>query len=144
MRRNNGSGSTGVVAVLAVLALLAGLGAWNFFRNLHSEQQVFRPYRSVSDAELEQLAEAYSAESERAGVRYGAAQSSGAEVRDHPLLGERLDEFERVRRRSERTRELGARASELESTLGALDEEMRIRDAERDRVALFLKRLLTI
>lgn len=144
MKRNNGNGTVGVVGLLAFLAVVAGLGTWNYFRNAASEEQVFRPYRGVSEAELAQLASAYRAEADQAGVRYGAARDRAGSVRDHQLLGERLDEFERVRRRSERTRELGARTSELESTLVEIEREQGFREAERDRFALFLKRLLTI
>ncbi len=144
MKRNSGNATAGILALLAVLGLLAGLGAWNYFRNLHSEQQVFRPYRGVSDAELAQLVDAYKSEVERAGARYGAAQEASGNVRNHQLLAERLGEFERVRRRSERTRELGAKTAELETTLRAVEEERRFRESERDHMAVFLKRLLTI
>lgn len=144
MKRNDGNASVGIVGLLAVLAVFAALGAWNYHRNLGGEEQVFRPYRGVSETELAQLLEAYRGEVDRAGARYGAARGGAGQVRSHQLLSDRLDEFERVRRRSERTRELGAHASELESTLILIEKETGFRESERNRVALFLKRLLTI
>ncbi len=144
MKRHTGNAVLGAAALVAVLAVFVGAGAWNYARNYRAEQEVFRPFRGVSDRELSQLADAYRAETDRAESRYNAAQTGTGHVRDRQLLGERLDEFERVRRRSERTRELGAHASELQTSLRAVEEELQIRESERDRMALFLRRLLTI
>lgn len=144
LRRNTGSGTLGVAALLGVLAVAAVLGAWNFHRNVQKEAEVFRPYRGVSEAELTQLAEAYGAEAERAQAQWDHARKGSGRVRDHQLLDERLGEFERVRRRSERTRNLGAKSAELDATLLAIEQEQQIRATEAQGVARFLRLLLTI
>ncbi len=143
-RRHTGSGTLGIAALLGVLAVAAVLGAWNYHRNLTKEEQVFRPYRGVSEAELTQLAEAYRAEAERADAQWGAAREGAGRVRDHQLLRERLGEFERVRRRSERVRDLGAKSAELDATVAAIEQEQQIRAAEGEGLARFLRLLLTI
>ncbi len=144
LRRNTGSGTLGIAALLGVLAVAAVLGAWNVHRNLAKEEQVFRPYRGVSEAELTQLAEAYRAEAQRAQSHWDEARKGSGRVRDHQLLDERLVEFERVRRRSERTRNLGAKSAELDATLAAIEQEQQLRANEAQGVARFLRLLLTI
>ena len=132
-----------VAAVLLVLALVAGLGTYNYLRNAAAEEEIFRPYRGVSDEELEELAAAYSEAVETANARYEAARGRGGGVRERHLLGQRVSEYERQRRRSARVRNLGGNAAELEASLRAVEEEVRYREANRDPWKRVLRLALT-
>ena len=142
--RQSQDGAAGTVVLGMLLVALAAAGTWNYLRNVRAEEQVFRPYASYSDANLTALQEAYGAEAEQLRARYERARGTAAGVRDRELLGEQVREFERVQRVSHQVRELGAQLSEREAALRDLDDEQAQRERDRDALAVFLRRLLTL
>lgn len=133
------------VALLAVLlAALAGGGAYNYRRNLAEEDKVPRPYRSYATADLDALIEAYEQEIESLEGRYQAQRRSAGSVKDTAFIDDGIREYERVRRSSSRSRALGAEISKQGATLEELRREKQIRAGEEDKMALFLRRLLTV
>jgi hypothetical protein len=137
-------GSGKAVPLLLVLLLLCGAGAWNYRRNLALESQAERPFRSYAEADLERLLAAYEQEAERAQRR--AAATRRASVKEMPvgLVGEKAREFERVQRASQRVRDAKGDLAESELMVERIGQELRHRDAERDKVAVFLRRLTTL
>lgn len=135
--------------LLVLLVTLSAAGAWNYVRNWKAEQEVFRPYRSYSDAELEKLRTAYQQEIDRLSSRQEALERR---VRAHkfgaqqagPLLGDRVAAFERTRQMNDRLRAVEGEIAEFEAAVRDLEAEERRRELERDRVRLFLRRLLTV
>lgn len=143
MRRNQaGAGQVG--ALLILLLLLCGGGAWNYYRNVQAEQAQPRPYRGLDERELAALEEALEAEVEAYARRYEAATGRRVPVSDEGLLGEKVEQFERVQAQSAQVREIGQRLSQSESSLRRVRAEQQKREEERDRTRLFLRRLLTI
>lgn len=142
--RGGQGGAAGVAVLLVVVLVAAAAGAWNYQRNARAEQQAFRPYASYSDANLASLTEAYGGEVEALRVRYERARGSSAGVRDRELLGEQVREFERVQRASQSVRDLGTQLSEREAALRDLETEQAQRERDRDQLAVFLRRLLTL
>lgn len=142
--RGRSEAGNGIVAVLLVLAILGGAGFWNYQRNLEAEKQVYRPFRTHTDEQLAQLSAAY--ESEKAGdaERYQNAAGRRATPDSKAYFDQQVREFERVQQAGETKKRLQAEVAESVTTLKLLSEEQRLRAAERDRVKLFFKRLLTI
>jgi hypothetical protein len=140
-KRDAGIGRLG--ALLLLLPLLGGVGAWNYHRNLEIEKAEPRPYRGLSEANLADLAEALQAELDAYTRRYQKATGRKVDVRDAQLLGEQVREFERVQAVSRDTRELGEQLSKTQGSLHRVQQEQRKRDAERDRLRLTMRRLLS-
>ncbi len=113
-----------VGALLA--AVLAGCGEWG----ARSGEQEFRPYGSYSAADLEALAEAYRAEVAALQARFDTAKRKLGGVRDREVLDQQVREFERVRRRGDAFRALGAELSEREATLREVERELARRNAD--------------
>lgn len=132
-----------VVPLLLVLLLLGGAGAWNYRRNLEAENAEPRPYRGLREPDLAALGEAMEAEIQVYVDRYQQATGRKVQVRSPQLLDEQIREFERVQSISETTRQIGRELSEREGSLRRVRQEQRRREQERDRVALFLRRLLS-
>ena len=140
-RRN--LGGTLLPALLA-LALLGALGAWNYRANRELENAEPRPYRGLREPDLAALGHALEAEIGVYVERYQRATGRRVEVRSPQLLGDQIREFERVQSISESTRQIGRELSEREGSLRRVRQEQRKRDEERDRVRLFLRRLLAV
>ena len=142
-RRRREAGNS-VVALLLLLVIAGGAGAWNYRRNLALEDDVYRPFRGYTDEALADLAEAYESRQDVDRQRFDAASSRRVNAQEKAYFDQQVREFERVQRAHAGKQEVRARMAESQTTLKLLDEERRLRANEGDRVALFLKRLLTI
>lgn len=139
------SGGGGRLLLVVLLLGLGVAGAWNYRRNLEAEAAEHpRPYRTLADDEVEQLAAAYRSEIAEWEQRARNARAGSGEVRDRARLDERIQEFERAQRSGTReraaSRELALRRSELEK----LEQEQRLRSGSENVLALHLRRLLTL
>lgn len=143
MRHRRRRGAAGAKLLAVLLLGLAGAGGWNYRRNLAAEQARPRPYRGYTEQAVEQLAAAYRQEIQELGARSDAARASRRGVQDRALLDQQIGEFERVQRQAERERALGRRLGAQEAALADLEAELQRREAERDGVRLFLRRLLS-
>lgn len=137
-----GGGSGKLLALLVVL--LAALGGANYLRNLRAEEAVPRPYQSYSDAEIEALVEAYRTEAESLDrrledVRKGRVAPSGG-----TLIGDRVEDYERARRKGERVRGLAREAADREATVEELERERAIRERLDGGWRLHWERLVSI
>ena len=130
--------------LLAFLVLLVVGGAYNYQRNLAKEAKQLRPFREYTDADLETLLGAYRADAEGLSKRYQSLSRGRPEVPGGGLIDEQVRQFERVQRRGERVRETGAALSMREADIAQLEREVRLREQERDRFGLFLKRVATL
>lgn len=137
-----GEGNSRALCVL--LVLLLGGGGWNYYRNWDADQQIPRPYRGLSEADIEALAASHRREAEALEARYAAARESRARTGGGQLLGDRIDDFEAAAAQGRRTRALGGALSEREAVLAELARELERRDAERDWLRFHLRRLVTI
>jgi hypothetical protein len=141
MARSGGGG--GILLVVLLLALGVG-GAWNYRRNLDAEAaESPRPYRTLSDAEIEQLITAYEGEIGEWETREGGVRSTTGGVRDRAHFDDRVREFERVQRSGARVRAVGDELRVRQIELEKLEEEQRLRSDSQDVLALHLRRLLT-
>ncbi len=138
------AGNTQVVLLLLLLLGAAGAGAWNYQRNVELEKQVMRPYRGISDAELGSLRSAYEAEIEEFRRRYEQLSGYRPQVRDGRYFDQKVDEFERVQKVSVQVRAIGRELAEREGDLQRIAQEETLREGERDKLKLFLRRVLTI
>ncbi len=125
--------------LLLLLALAAGAGAWNLRRNLALEEAEPRPYRGYSLGDLDALIAATEQELERATRDYRARGGRTVEVPGGRFLGDQIREFERVQRRSQASRELGARVVERGAALERLRAERMRRDPAEGPVLRFLR-----
>jgi hypothetical protein len=135
-----------LTTVLALLVLLVGGGAWNYHRNLQSEQQDDRPrpFANYETTDLEALRAAYAQEIESSQQRYTAHSARRQRASGEGLMDERVREFERIQRTSDRLRELRADVAEQEARLREIDAELARRAGAASGMRLHLERLLTI
>ena len=139
-KRKKGKGGR-LGTLLFLLLLLVGLGAWNYQRNLEAESARPRPYTAYSDEQLVQLLAAYEGQAEQLEKRYDAASSVRSASRDVRLLGEAVDQFDRIQRSSRAVRELGAQLSQEEASLRAIREEQALRARPGGGAMTFLARV---
>jgi len=139
---NGGRGA--LIPLLLVLLLLGGGGAWNYHRNLARESQEDRPLRGYAEADLEKLLSAYEKEKERAVRRAGATRRAAPKDAPGQLVGEKVREFERVQRASQRVRDANGVLAENEMMVERIHQELDRRSQERDPMAVFVRRLTTI
>jgi hypothetical protein len=141
---NNSRSKRGqLLLLLVLLAILAGGGAWNYQRNLEAEARQPRPYRGYSDEDIEKLVAAYQQEIDALARRYEHESGVRADVRKGGQIGEQLQEFERIQKRSRAVRETGYRLSEREATMKLLEQERAWRARNRDELQTFLRRVFT-
>ncbi len=122
-----------MIAVLLVLLLVAGAGAFNYWRNLGSEEAVPRPYRGYADAELDALIAAYRSEVDALDARYQQARdgrsvrqvSRGAHISDH------VKGFEEAREAADRVRGRAADVAGQAAVLRDLEVEQATRASNR-------------
>lgn len=138
-KKKKKSGRTFLLTLL--LALLCGLGAWNYQRNIEAEKAVPRPYRSYSEAQLDQLIAASRTSLEQLVARYEKVSGRSIEARDRGFVGDQIKEFERVQSVSRSVRDLGYEISESEGLLRELEAERGRRGGSP--VLLFLSRVFT-
>jgi hypothetical protein len=130
--------------LLLLLALVAGLGTWNYHRNLEREAAEYRPFRGYTEEELEALAGAYEHKKGADSRRYEQAAARRVDARTKGYFDEQVQEFERAQRVGEARKVAQGELAESQATLKLIDKERRRRAQERDKLKLFLKRVLTI
>jgi uncharacterized protein HemX len=133
--------------MLVLLVLVIGLGGYNYNRNLQKEETQHGPraFEAYETEDLTALREAYSDEVSRYENRYQAQDRKRYRVDgSNGLMGENVDQFERVQRNSGRLRELRADVANREARMRDIDEELGIRVALADGFALHLKRLISL
>lgn len=136
-------GRGALIPLLVLLLLLGGGGAWNYRRNLERESQEDRPLRGYAEADLEKLLAAYEQEQARATRRAGATRRAQPKAVPGQLVGEAAREFERVQRASRRVRDASGDLAETELMVERINQELERRNQERDRMALFIRRVTT-
>jgi hypothetical protein len=140
-RREAGAG---LPALLLLLVLVAGLGAWNYRRNLEREAAEYRPFRGYAEAELDALAEAYEQKKTTDTRRYEKAAARRVDARTKGYFDEQVREFERAQRVGEARKAAQEVLAESHTALELIEKEQRRRAQERDKLKLFLKRVLTL
>jgi len=133
-----------VVALLLLLAIAAGAGAWNYNKNVEAEDDVYRPFKGYTDQALADLRGAYESRQTTDKQVFEKVTNRRVSAQGKEYFDQQIQEFERVQRVHAGKQEVKARMAESQTTLKLLKEEQGLRAGESDRVALFLKRLLTI
>ena len=126
------AGSAKPLLLVVVLLGAIGAGAWNYHRNWQLEQQTraARPLAGYSTEDLEALADAYRGEVKTGTAKYDSARKGRVESRDRAYFDQQVQEFEKVQRASNRTREVGAQLAERETSLRAVEDELAQRGPE--------------
>ncbi len=139
------SGSdTRVGQTLILLVILGVAGGWNYHRNTLLDNAVLRPYRNYSDEELQQLISAYRSEVEVQMDRYRSDPAAKTvAVRDAGLLGDQIEEFERVQRVSKQRQERAYRVTENQILAEQLAKEQVARERDRPIYKMIFRRLTT-
>jgi len=140
-KKKKRGGRTFLLCVL--LGILGFVGHRNYQRNLEAEAAVPRPYKSHSEADLNQLITAYEADLTALVARYEKATGTTIRAQDRGFVGDQIKEFERVQRLSRSVRTLGYEISEREATLRELKREKQSRMEQGTAVKQFLRRLFT-
>lgn len=140
-RRESGAG---ILALLVLLAVAAAAGAWNYQQNLAAEQQVYRPFRGYSDADLAAYNTALEQQKSADSKHYEDITSRRAKAQRKAFFDQQVREFERVQQAGKAKQAARAQLAESTTTLKLIAEEQRLRAQERDRLKIFFKRLLTI
>jgi hypothetical protein len=141
---NDKGGSGARLPLLLLLLGLAAGGAWNYHRNVEREGREDRPLRGYAEADLEKLLAAYQQEAGQAAKRAASTPRAVVASAGGRPLGEAAKEFDRVQRQSVRVRDAHGDLAESELMVERVEQELRRRDQERDRTALFLRRLTTL
>ena len=139
------SGSdTRVGQTLILLVILGAAGGWNYHRNTQIDNAVLRPYRNYADEDLQQLISAYRSEVEVQMERYRNDPSAKTvSVRDAGLLGDQIEEFERVQRASKQRQESAYRVTENQILAEQIAKELVARERDRPIYKLIFRRLTT-
>jgi hypothetical protein len=129
-----------------LLVLLIGGGGYNYWRNLEQEKREARPrpFESYATPDLESLRGAYAQEVSTAQSRFDAQQRRRVRASGNGLIGEQIEEFERVKRSTSKLRDLQAEVAESEARLREIDYELGFRRAQLSGLKLHLKRLVTL
>jgi hypothetical protein len=148
MSGKNRSSGTPLLPALIVLLVLCVLGGFNYDRNLRAEEASGqkRPFSRYDTADLEKLQAAYRSELAEFERRYDQSQSRRQRQQSSGggLLGERLEEFERIQRSSGAMRELNTEVAEREARLREIDSELAHRRSLASGWQLHLVRLVGI
>jgi hypothetical protein len=137
-----GGGGGSVLLLLLLLGVLGGIGSWNYKRNVAAETDTPRPYRTYSDAQLEQLRAAYAAKVDELSGRYSKLSDRRVKAADGKMLGDAIDEFARVQRASGVTRSVGQQLSQDEVSLSAIEAEQALRKRLGGATPSFWRRVL--
>jgi uncharacterized small protein (DUF1192 family) len=130
-------------SLVLLLVVLAVAGGFNFIRNTHTENAEVRLYRGYSDAELEELISEYQSEIDQRTKAYRKVADRDIVVRDQSMLGEQVDEFERVQRLSQHRKDMAGEVTDNQISLERLEIERQKRAADRPVYKMILRRLLT-
>jgi hypothetical protein len=146
MAANRQAGATLAPLLLLLVLLVAAAGAWNYHRNWTREKAEEKPrlYKSFSDTDLAKLEEGYRLEIAKFNQHYGSQRARRVVVQDRGLIGDQIDEFERVQRAAKRSRQLTGSGAELQVQLDQIAEERRIRSQRAPALMGHLKRLVRI
>ena len=131
---------------LLLLVLLIGFGGYNYHRNWQIEQQgeSARPFRTYTLDDLTALRDAYEQEAQQYERRYTKKDRQRVRASGEGLMAERVAEFERIKRNSEKLRALGGQVAEHEARLAEIQREIDYRLTLDQGMALHLRRLTTI
>jgi len=129
--------------IVLVLVVLVAAGGWNFIRNTRVDNAEMRIYRGYSDAELEQLVSGYESEVDERTAAYRQVADRDIVVRDRAMLGDQVDEFERVQRLSQRRKDVAGQVTDNQISLEQIEIEQRKRVADRPIYKMIFRRLLT-
>ncbi len=137
------SGSdTRVGQILILLVILGAGGGFNYHRNTLIDNAVLRPYRNYSDEDLQQLISAYRSEVEVQMDRYrNDSAAKTVAVRDAGLLGDQIEEFERVQRVSKQRQERAYRVTDNQILAEQLAKEQVARERDRPIYKMIFRRL---
>ena len=117
--------ATTLKLILALAIVGGGTGGyltWNF-----QQQEEFRPFEGYTNAGLQDLASAYEGPFDKLDGRYQALSGREVQVQHHALLGDRVNEFERVQRIADQTRKAGHEVSYVMADQKNLERELWIR-----------------
>ncbi len=132
--------SRGQLALL--LIVLVAAGGWNFVRNTRIDNAEVRIYRGYSDAELEQLISVYQSEVDQRTKAYRQVADRDVQVRNRALLGEQVNEFERIQRLSQHRRDMAGQVTDNQISLEQIEIEQQKRRADRPVYKMIFRRLL--
>jgi len=108
------------------------------------ENAVPRPYRAYSDEELNQMISAYQGEVETQMARYrNASGANKVEIQGGGLLEDRIDEFERAQRASQKRRDRAYKVTENQIVVDQLAKELVIRERDRPIYKMIFRRATT-
>ncbi len=141
MARSRKGGGGKSFMLLVLVALLGGAGSWNYQRNVEAENAKPRPYGAYSDEQLDQLLAAYGGQVEALSGRYDAAAGKRARSGEVQLLGDAVEQFNRVQRSSRARRDLGSKLSQEQASLGAIEGERALRARLGGPTMRFLRRV---
>jgi len=130
--------------VLLVLLVISVVGGWNYYRNYtieKAEEEGYRPFKSYSDEDLAQLAEAYQTEIEEWMRRYEGAQGRRIEVRDTGSVGGNVEQYEQARKVGTRLRGLTTEAAQRQSRLKEINAELERRATLASGMEVHIQRL---
>jgi len=131
-------------SLVLLLVVLVAVGGFNFIRNTRTENAEVRLYRGYSDAELEELLSVYQGEIDQRTQAYRKVADRDIVVRDRPMLGEQVDEFERVQRLSQHRRDMAGDVTDNQISLEQLEIERQKRAADRPVYKMIFRRLFTL
>lgn len=130
--------------ILILLVILGAAGGWNYHRNVLIDAATPRPYRGYSDEDLHQLIAAYQDEVDAQMERYrNSTTGQKVAVQDGGLLGERIEEFERVQRISQQRKDRAYKVTENQILVEQLAKEQITREMDRPIYKLIFRRLTT-
>lgn len=129
---------------LFLLLILVVAGGWNYHRNAVIENSAARPYRGYSDQELNQMISAYQEEVEIQMAHYRkAGDANKVVVQGGGLLEERIGEFERAQRASQKRRDRAYKVTDNQILVEQLAKEQMIRDRDRPIYKMIFRRVTT-
>jgi hypothetical protein len=129
---------------LILLAILCAAGGWNYHRNAVIEDAVPRPYRGYSDEQLQQMVSAYQDEVEIQMAHYRkSGEANQVVVQGGGLLEDRIDEFERAQRASQRRKERAYRVTDNQILVEQLAKEQMARNRDRPIYKMIFRRVTT-
>lgn len=141
-KREQGKAMLAVV----VLLLLVVAGGYNYHRNMVAEtaEQGPRPFKGYSTDDLSSLRDAYDQEVKAFERKRSAQQGRRTRASSGGVMGEQVDEFERVQRNSVALRETTADVAEREAQLRSIERELELRSALAGGLTLHIQRLTKI
>ena len=140
MTKSSGKGKPRLL-LLILLGILAGAGGWNYKRNLAIEEAEPRPYRSYTFTQLDDLRAAYQHEVDAQSRHYKAASSQKVAVRGGGLIGDQVNEFERVQRISQGKRDIASQYAKNQVRLDSVTAEIAKRATDGPAWRVVLRRL---